>query len=101
MQKAVLVAFVAACAVAFPVKRDTHVHDGDEENEMMGLAWHAAAGEINEGRHGKYLVPTKLVSYNTNGNIITIEAIYQESWCSTEEGHNLEDVCEEMCPIYQ
>ena len=68
---------------------------------MMGLAWHAAAGEINEGRHGKYLVPTKLVSHNTNGNIITIEAIYQESWCSTEEGHNLEDVCEEMCPIYQ
>ncbi|CAI5446299.1 unnamed protein product [Caenorhabditis angaria] len=73
----------------------------NEENDLLGLAWEAAATSINVNNPGKFWVPIELVSSQKSGSGTTIlEYIFQESWCSTAEGNDLDDVCESMCPVY-
>ncbi|CAI4226886.1 unnamed protein product [Auanema sp. JU1783] len=98
MQFFVVLSVVAVAAFAAPLP-------GDEEDANLGLAWHAAAGEVNFGRVGRFYVPRQVTNFSVSDSgsakETVLEVIYQESWCSTDEGNDLEDVCESMCPLYQ
>uniref|UniRef100_A0A8R1EAD2 Uncharacterized protein n=1 Tax=Caenorhabditis japonica TaxID=281687 RepID=A0A8R1EAD2_CAEJA len=90
------VVFVIAaigCSLAAPIH-------GGVDDEILGLAWEAAATSVNVGNQGKFWVPIEVVSSQKDGSVTTLEVVFQESWCSPAEGNDLEDVCESMCPVY-
>ncbi|CAB3401296.1 unnamed protein product [Caenorhabditis bovis] len=72
----------------------------NQNDEFLGLAWEAAATSINVGNPGKFWVPIEIVRGFKSGAVTTLTVILQESWCSPQEGNDLDDVCESMCPVY-
>ncbi|ETN77348.1 hypothetical protein NECAME_11132 [Necator americanus] len=82
-----------------------HCPDVDlEKKTFQGMAWDAAAGVVNEYRNGRFMVPKKVLeakTMKTNGVKTDMVVLFQESWCSPQDGNSLADICESMCPLYQ
>ncbi|CAB03448.1 Cystatin domain-containing protein [Caenorhabditis elegans] len=93
MFKILLALCIVGCSFAAPIH-------GDVDDELLGLAWEAAATSVNNGNRGKFWVPIEIQSSDKNGAVTNLVVVFQESWCSVEEGNDLEDVCESMCPVY-
>uniref|UniRef100_A0A8R1IC88 Uncharacterized protein n=1 Tax=Caenorhabditis japonica TaxID=281687 RepID=A0A8R1IC88_CAEJA len=93
IKTAIFVFAVIGCSLAAPIH-------GGVDDEILGLAWEAAATSVNVGNQGKFWVPIEVVSSQKDGSVTTLEVVFQESWCSPAEGNDLEDVCESMCPVY-
>ncbi|CAP32040.1 Protein CBG13219 [Caenorhabditis briggsae] len=89
--------FFALCIVGCSVAAPIH---GDVDDELLGLAWEAAATSVNVGNAGKFWVPIEVQSSDKSGSVTNMVVVFQESWCSPAEGNDLEDVCESMCPVY-
>ncbi|CAO4369596.1 unnamed protein product [Caenorhabditis nigoni] len=92
-----LFGFFALCIVGCSVAAPIH---GDVDDELLGLAWEAAATSVNVGNAGKFWVPIEVQSSDKSGSVTNMVVVFQESWCSPAEGNDLEDVCESMCPVY-
>ncbi|KAK6758742.1 hypothetical protein RB195_016143 [Necator americanus] len=105
---AVLISFFATVyavpAPAIGTARGGWVVENPADDKFLGMAWDAAAGVVNEYRNGRFMVPKKVLeakTMKTNGVKTDMVVLFQESWCSPQDGNSLADICESMCPLYQ
>ncbi|CAJ0588165.1 unnamed protein product [Cylicocyclus nassatus] len=79
------------------------IRENPNQDKFLGISWDAAAGVVNKGRVGRFLVPKQVLEAKTRkGSDIQSDMVvlFQESWCSTMDGNTLADICESMCPLY-
>ncbi|EYC37815.1 hypothetical protein Y032_0764g2147 [Ancylostoma ceylanicum] len=74
--------------------------------DKLGIAWDAAASVVNQYRNGRFMVPKKVLEAKTSrgsdrdGLKTDMIVLFQESWCSPQDGNSLADICESMCPLF-
>ncbi|KAL6743522.1 hypothetical protein Aduo_016551 [Ancylostoma duodenale] len=76
------------------------------DDSFLGIAWDAAASVVNQYRNGRFMVPKKVLEAKTlrgssrDGLKTDMIVLFQESWCSPQDGNSLADICESMCPLF-